>query len=155
MSDLTWPADKMARFIDVTPRRLNQLVAEGVLTRESRGRYNPFVVTVQYVRYLRDRHVDEKQVTDAATRRSLKDTEGIGKLAAERRKLELECARIEGDLIPTGLVARLCEVYLARVRQCILSSSMTEQEKEDLLADLVKLGELDWKKEALRWLSSQ
>jgi hypothetical protein len=53
--NLTWPSEKMAKFIDLTPRRLRQLVDEGVVPREDRGRYNPFAVTVAYVRYLRDR----------------------------------------------------------------------------------------------------
>jgi phage terminase Nu1 subunit (DNA packaging protein) len=52
---LTWPSEKMAKLVDLTPRRLRQLVDEGVVPREERGRYNPFVVTVAYIRFLRDR----------------------------------------------------------------------------------------------------
>lgn len=55
MSDLTWPSDRMARILDMTPRRMNQLVSEGVLFREERGRYNPLKNVVAYIRYLRDR----------------------------------------------------------------------------------------------------
>jgi hypothetical protein len=52
---LTWPSEKMAKFIDLTPRRLRQLVDEGVVPREERGCYNPFAVMVAYIRFLRDR----------------------------------------------------------------------------------------------------
>ena len=38
MSDLTWPSDRMAKILDMTTRRMNQLVSEGVLFREERGR---------------------------------------------------------------------------------------------------------------------
>lgn len=53
-ADLTWPADRMAKFIDVNPRRLQQLVQLGIVERSERNRYNPFVVTVAYIRWLRD-----------------------------------------------------------------------------------------------------
>jgi len=46
----------MAKFIDVTPRRLQQLVQEGVVPKcEGRGRYNPVAVNLAYIRFLRDR----------------------------------------------------------------------------------------------------
>jgi hypothetical protein len=46
MSNLTWPTSRMAKFIDVTPRRLQQLVQEGVVPKcEGRGRYNPIAVS--------------------------------------------------------------------------------------------------------------
>jgi hypothetical protein len=45
----------MARLLDMTTRRMNQLVSEGVLFREERGRYSPLKNAVAYIRYLRDR----------------------------------------------------------------------------------------------------
>ena len=46
MSNLTWLTSRMAKFIDVTPRRLQQLVQEGVVPKcEGRGRYNPIAVS--------------------------------------------------------------------------------------------------------------
>ncbi len=52
MSDLTWPADKMAKMIDVTPRHLRRMVSEGIIPKHERGRYNPFAVNIAYIRYL-------------------------------------------------------------------------------------------------------
>jgi hypothetical protein len=53
--DLTWGPDKMAKLIDVTPRRLRQLAEEGIVPTNGRAQYQPFQVTVAYIRYLRDR----------------------------------------------------------------------------------------------------
>lgn len=71
MSDLTWPLDRMARILDMSPRRVGQLVSEGVLSREERGRYNPLKNVVAYVRYLRDRKPDNAGDDDGTARREL------------------------------------------------------------------------------------
>lgn len=73
MSDLTWPAERMATLIDVSPRRLQQLAAEGILPRETRGRYNPFKVTPAYIKSLRDRKdgIDESGISEASARKAL------------------------------------------------------------------------------------
>jgi len=55
----------MAKFIDVTPRRLQQLVQEGVVPKcEGRGRYNPIAVNLAYIRFLRDR-VQSPEASDS------------------------------------------------------------------------------------------
>lgn len=70
-SDLSWAADRMAKFVDLTPRRLAQLVQEGVITKVEKGRYNPFEVTVAYIRWLRDQRSavsgDREKIRDGAT----------------------------------------------------------------------------------------
>jgi phage terminase Nu1 subunit (DNA packaging protein) len=80
---LTWPSEKMAKFIDLTPRRLRQLVDEGVVPREERGRYNPFAVTVSYIRFLRDR-VQSPEASDSEF-----FAVKLAKLKAEREQIEL------------------------------------------------------------------
>jgi hypothetical protein len=80
---LTWPSEKMAKFIDLTPRRLRQLVDEGVVPREERGRYNPFAVTVAYIRFLRDR-VQSPESSDSEF-----FAVKLAKLRAEREQIEL------------------------------------------------------------------
>jgi phage terminase Nu1 subunit (DNA packaging protein) len=79
---LIWPAEKMAKLIDLTPRRLRQLVEEGVVPREERGRYNPFVVTVAYIRFLRDR-AQSPELSNAEF------------YEAKLKKLKAECEQIE------------------------------------------------------------
>lgn len=77
-----------------------------------------------------------------------KEAETIGKIAAERKKVELDNARTEGEVIPTASAARISESFLVPVRQKILSCSMTDAEKDEMLLDLVRFGEVDWPKEA-------
>lgn len=49
--------DVMAKLLDLTPRRLQQLAAEGVLPKSERGRW-PLIGCVQgYVKYLRERSI--------------------------------------------------------------------------------------------------
>ena len=55
--DLTWPGLRLAKLLDLTPRRIQQLGKQGVLKSEARGRYRPSAVT-DYVRYLRERISD-------------------------------------------------------------------------------------------------
>src|SRR6266540_1040900 len=71
---LTWPSEKMAKFIDLTPRRLRQLVDEGVVPREERGRYNPFAVMVAYIRFLRDRVQSRRRRTRNFSRSSWRNS---------------------------------------------------------------------------------
>ena len=80
---LTWPSEKMVKFIDLTPRRLRQLVDEGVVPREERGRYNPFAVMVAYIRFLRDR-VQSPEASDSEF-----FAVKLAKLKAEREQIEL------------------------------------------------------------------
>ena len=55
--DLTWPSLRLAKLLDLTPRRVQQLGKQGVLKSEARGRYSPSAVT-DYIRYLRERISD-------------------------------------------------------------------------------------------------
>jgi hypothetical protein len=95
---LTWPSEKMAKFIDLTPRRLRQLVDEGVVPREERGRYNPFAVTVAYIRFLRDR----VQSPDASDSEFF--TVKLAKLKAEREQIELQNAKFREEFYPRDFV---------------------------------------------------
>ena len=73
-----------------------------------------------------------------------KEAETIGKIAAERKSIEMDNARRAGELIPTSAVIALCEKILVPIRQKICSASMPDDEKNEMLSDLVTLGEIDW-----------
>lgn len=78
-----------------------------------------------------------------------KEAETIRKISAEARQVELKNAITEGELIPVSSVIKICARVLVPVRQKILSSSLSEQERHDMLEDLVALATKDWTKEAL------
>lgn len=79
-----------------------------------------------------------------------KEAETIGKIAAERKSTELSNARQMGELIPTEVACALVERVLIAVKQRFMSSSLSEQEKTDVLEELVSLGHLDWSDQAKR-----
>lgn len=92
---LTWPTSRMAKFIDVTPRRLQQLVQEGVVPKcEGRGRYNPIAVNLAYIRFLRDR-VQSPEASDSEFFAAK-----LAKLRAEREKIDLENRILRSEMIP-------------------------------------------------------
>lgn len=79
-----------------------------------------------------------------------KEAEVIAKLQSERRALDLKHAQQSAELIPTVAVVKLGEKIIIPIRQRIMSSNLPDVEKRDLLADLEKLGEIDWAKEVAR-----
>lgn len=55
--DANFPLSSLAKLLDLTPRRVQQLTKSGVLKTEARARYSPSVVT-DYIKYLRERISD-------------------------------------------------------------------------------------------------
>lgn len=73
-----------------------------------------------------------------------KEAETIGKLAAERRQIELKNAVTEGKLIEMDVVLRWAARVVVPIRQCILSSRLPDEDKTYILEQLVKMGETDF-----------
>src|SRR5262249_24915424 len=98
---LTWPTPRMAKFILLSPRRLQQLVQEGIVPKcEARGRYNPVAVTQSYIRFLRDRVESPELSNDEFYAAKL------AKLKAERASIELDLEIKRGSRIPLEDVAQ-------------------------------------------------
>lgn len=55
--DANLPLSTLAKLLDLTPRRVQQLTKSGVLKTEARARYSPSAVAA-YVKYLRERISD-------------------------------------------------------------------------------------------------
>jgi hypothetical protein len=89
----------MAKFIEVTPRRLQQLVQEGVVPKsEGRGRYNPIAVNLAYIRYLRDRVQSPELSVDEFF------TAKLAKIKSEREMVELEMSIKRRERVPIDVV---------------------------------------------------
>ena len=56
--------------------------------------------------------------------------------------------RKRGEVMPTESAERVAQRFIVTARQRILSSSMTDPEKDEVLCDLVALGDVDWPREA-------
>jgi hypothetical protein len=127
MSTLTWPTSRMAKFIDVTPRRLQQLVQEGVIPKcEGRGRYNPVAVNLAYIRFLRDR----------ATSPESSDSEffaaKLAKLKSEREMIELQMQITRGERLPIVDVAQSEKMVLGMIRGTLIANHNKVLTKEIL-----------------------
>jgi phage terminase Nu1 subunit (DNA packaging protein) len=134
---LTWPSEKMAKLIDLTPRRLRQLVDEGVVPREERGRYNPFVVTVAYIRYLRDR-AQSPEASDSEFFAAK-----LAKIRAEHQQIVLDMEIKRGARIPIQDVNEISKHIFAHVRGVVIASKLSAEEKNEILDRLRDLPWLD------------
>ena len=107
------PVGTIASLLDVTERRVNQLVNEGIIPKTDRGRYELFPVIKGYIKYLRERKFGEAVVSlDEARQR---------KLAAEAALAEIELAKARADVVRVEDVTRQWELILGDVRTRFLA----------------------------------
>lgn len=99
--------EAVAKLCDMTPRRVQQLVKEGVLPRSSRGDYDAAVCVVSYIRYL-------KKLIDGQGGGSFTDQRT--RLAKEQAdKQEMENAVRRGELLVADEVV---EAYRNEYQRC-------------------------------------
>ena len=111
----TVPLSTVAKLLDLTERRVNQLVKEGVLPRAARGRYELVPVVRAYISYLRDKAVN----TDV----------GVFDYPAHRARLtsakadmaEMEREQMKDNLIPADDVADAWDAMASNMRAKLLS----------------------------------
>lgn len=96
---------KAAALIEVTPRRLQQLVADGYIEKLDRGLYNPLQVFRGYIRF--------KDAQIAAASRTADEAE---LRRARIREIELRTAVMEGDLMPTAEAMAVLDQVLGIIR---------------------------------------
>ena len=84
----------IAKVLMLTERRVNQLVKEGKLTKESRGRYQLIPNVQAYIRYWQNR----SSGTDSAHNSDL-HTEKTRLTKAQADKAELEAAELRGIMV--------------------------------------------------------
>lgn len=111
------PVDTLARLFKLTPRRIQQLAAEGVIPRGQRGKY-AFVPCIQaYIEHLRTQ-VDAIQRATAA----LDSSDAATRLkTAQARLAELELDRQEGKLVAVHDAAEAVEQRLSALRSQLVT----------------------------------
>ena len=117
--DVSYPIDTLCKLLDLTPRRVQQLTAEGVLIKVERGRYDLVRSVRGYVKYLRDRALksdmrDGDESINASKQRKIK---------AEAELAELDLMERQGELVRTEDVAKRWNNLGAVVRTNILAVS--------------------------------
>jgi hypothetical protein len=130
MAELTWPRDKTAKLLDVSPRHLVRLVADGIIPKHERGRYNPIEANVAYIRYLRDRtNVPDPSSSDFFV-------EKLAKIKAERAEIELSMEIKRGLRIPIDDAAEVTNAVfhgIAGILKANRDKILTEKHINEIL----------------------
>src|SRR5262245_23235136 len=136
MSNLKSPTRRIAKFIDVKPRRLQQLVQEGVVPKcEGRGRYNPIAVNLAYIRFLRDR-VQSPEASDSEFFAAK-----LAKLRSEREQIELQMSIVRGERIPIADVNAVVAHVFASIRGVIKASKLPIEDCNEIFDQLRQAAE--------------
>jgi phage terminase Nu1 subunit (DNA packaging protein) len=95
----TYPVETVARLLDLSPRRVQQLSNEGVIPKAERGRYELVPAVQGYIRYLKSKAIAADTGSD--------DSEHKKRLTKARADIaEMEAERLSGNLVDVGAVAK-------------------------------------------------
>ena len=104
----------IARLLDLTERRVQQLGRDGVIPKAEHGRYDLVGAVRGYVRYLRDQAArSQSGVVDFGAERAR-----LVKAKADLAEMDAESRR--GDLLPAAQVEEAWIAVLARLRSRLL-----------------------------------
>ena len=116
MSTPTYPISVIAKLLDLSERRVQQLTREGVITKAERGRYELVPVVRGDIRYLRDRAIGADALPDESARASRARL-----LKAQAEAQEMENAKVRGELLPREPVEQALAAVFGVVRNRILA----------------------------------
>jgi phage terminase Nu1 subunit (DNA packaging protein) len=105
-----YPADVIAELLNLTPGRIRQLVAEGVIPRAERGKYDLIRCVRGYVRFLQERAEGRGVETSGV------HAERTRLLTAQAERAELEVAALHRSLLPFDEVVAAWEQLVAACR---------------------------------------
>jgi len=115
MAPTTFPLDFISKLLDLTPRRVQQLSAEGVIPKAERGRYELVPAIQGYIRYLKERSIKADTSGDDYNAHRTRLTKARADLA------EMEKEQIREQLIPAGDVERAWIDVSQNMRQKLLA----------------------------------
>jgi phage terminase Nu1 subunit (DNA packaging protein) len=105
-----YPASTIANLFNLTERRIQQLAAEGVIPKESRGKYDLVGAVRGYIKYLQDRAFGQ----DVGTSEFTNHRERLVKANADRAEMENDLMR--GDSVPTDAVKFAIADFASQVK---------------------------------------
>jgi phage terminase Nu1 subunit (DNA packaging protein) len=118
--------ERVADALNLTPRRVQQLVKEG-LPREKRGEYDPIKCLLWYVRYLQAQISRLSPNVDLAGGEVDDERkERIGLLRADRELRELELARERGEFMTLVDVEKFMTDLVVMTKARILAVPMAD-----------------------------
>ncbi len=115
-----YPLGTIAKLLDLTERRVNQLTAEGVIPKVAFGRYQIVPVVQGYIRYLRRRAIngDPGSADEFGTSRT-------ALVKARARMATVEADQFEGQLLRRTDVEKTWIAILTNVRTRLLAIPAT------------------------------
>ena len=121
----TYPAKTISEILDLTHRRVRQLVVDGILPKNSeRGRYELIPTVRAYIHWLRDRSLYGEAKAQKENVISL-DEARRRKLTAEAELAELELSKEQGKVVAIEETEISWTEVLGAVRSKILSLPTT------------------------------
>jgi hypothetical protein len=127
---LTWDKDKLRTITGLSDQRHRQLANEGHFPAPIRGHYQVEATCAGIIRYFKELHQRRDKTLGQKRER---------KLDNENELLEIEIAERSAQLIPVDeMVARLTPA-IGSMRQRILASTLTEDERDELIDDLGRI----------------
>jgi len=115
MAATTFPLDTISKLLDLTPRRVQQLSAEGIIPKAERGRYELVPAVQGYIKYLKERSIKADASGDDYNAHRTRLTKVRADMA------EIEKAQIEEQLIPSSDVENAWLEVSQNMRQKLLA----------------------------------
>lgn len=106
------PAEVVARFLNLTDRRVRQLVREGVIPKAAHGKYELEGCVFHYVRYL------QKRLEDGGAHVT-SEKERLDRVRAD--EIEIRLQRERREIVDAGDVAEVWIEIAAEIKQRLLS----------------------------------
>jgi phage terminase Nu1 subunit (DNA packaging protein) len=104
-----------AEWLRMSTRRFQQLVDEGIVTRQVTNGYEVKMVVGEYIEHLRE-------VASGRSAGTLdKAAEDIRKVRAQADKAEMEVAEMRGDLVPSDVIGTAWELFSTVIKNRITS----------------------------------
>ena len=115
MAATTFPLDTISKLLDLTPRRVQQLSAEGIIPKAERGRYELVPAVQGYIKFLKERSIKADASGDDYNAHRTRLTKVRADMA------EIEKAQIEEQLIPSSDVENAWLEVSQNMRQKLLA----------------------------------
>ena len=110
-----YPTATMAKLLMLSPRRLQQLVADGVIPKVQRGRYELAPVVQAYIQYLRERAINIPESGDEGAH-----AQRTRLLKQQADKLEMENESSRGRLVTLGEMQGVWEKMISAAKSRLL-----------------------------------
>ena len=138
----TVPVSALAKLFNLTSVRVQQLAADGIISKSGRGQYDLWASVRGYIKFLQERKVNQWDSGDDSPSDIKK--EQLRRTKEEADKLELLNAKTRGELVEVELVKREGEKVMAAIKTTILNASVPDSVKDKTLQDLVALKDKDF-----------